>query len=429
MSGPCWTFTASTSSGCPREFSLSAIQTHTALPFGFICPDAVKAGDISLAILLAAVLRDDRETLATMRAQAEGDAAAYDTFIRAARSLVECDHASAAREFASVQAPDWKIAASILRAIALAAGGELRQAIALANQTGDVIRASGSAGAKTYWADLAMLAEAGRCIQAAEARHPAPVGPVQIASPLRYLIGYPRSGNSLLTQFLSFAFAAPNYSVYPASGWYFSRRFYERAPGHPVFVKDHILQPEYLDHEILSPVRDGRNATISLARYLYAQGKSPFVRRGELADFISHAAAHFEYGFWGDHTRRLLEASDQGARIRWLRYEEIFRNYGRLVELAEDLAGAEPVPCLDQGAYLAFVEWWQRRLRRQPQWSEELPLPADSFIPQKWSIGGDTIDWRRAFDLPARRRFHELGGTEMLIRLGYETDEDWWRRE
>jgi hypothetical protein len=262
----------------------------------------------------------------------------------------------------------------------------------------------------------------------AEAGFPAAAGPLRIAAPFRYLIGYPRSGNTLLTQFLSFAFAAPNYSVYPGAGWYFSRRFHEREPGHAVFVKDHVLRSEYLEDEILSPVRDGRDATVSLARYLYAEGSNPFVRRGELADFLSFVAARSPYGFWGDHTRALLAARDRGARVRLARYEEIFGDYRRLLDLARELADGAPVPCVDEESYLAFVARWQRRIARQPQWSEGVALPEDSFIPRNWSIGGGTIDWRSAFDVPARRRFHDLGGTEMLVRLGYETDENWWRQ-
>jgi hypothetical protein len=46
-------------------------------------------------------------------------------------------------------------------------------------------------------------------------------------------------------------------------------------------------------------------------------------------------------------------------------------------------------------------------------------LPEDSFILHNWSTGGESIDWRHAFDPLARRRFHDLGGT----------GENWWRQE
>jgi hypothetical protein len=111
-----------------------------------------------------------------------------------------------------------------------------------------------------------------------------------------------------------------------------------------------------------------------------------------------------------------------------VRYEEVFGNYDGLLSLARDLAHGGPIPRADQGDFLAFVAREQRRLAVRPQWSEGIPLPDDSFIPRNWSVGGGTIDWRQAFDRPARRRFHDLGGTEMLVRLGYEADEDWWRQ-
>jgi hypothetical protein len=399
-----------------------------AIPFGFTSPEITSVGGTKLGALIAAVTLSDRATLAAMRAEFADEADAFDRFVAGVRGLAAGDYAAASNEFARVEPVNWRVSASVLQSIALAAAGEFRPAITLGNQIGDVIRASGSAGAPSYAGDRALLSEGVRCLQAAEAAFSSAAGPLQIVSPFRYLIGYPRSGNTLLTQFLSFAFAAPNYSVYPGAGWYFSRRFHERAPGHAVFVKDHVLRPEYLKDEILSPVRDGRSSMVSLARYLYAEGSSPFVRRGELADFLSYAAARMPYGFWGDHARALLDARAHGARVRLVRYEEIFGNYKQLLALAHELADGAPVPCVDEESYAAFVARWQRRLVLQPQWSEGIALPEDSFIPQGWSIGGGTIGWRRAFDAPARRRFHDLGGTEMLVRLGYEADENWWRQ-
>jgi len=399
------------------------------LPLGFRCPDIASVGNTKLGPLIAAVIDSDPVALTEMRSRFADEADSFDGFVAGIRSLAAGDPSAASSEFARAQPISWLVPASVLHALALAAGGELRHAIALLNQIGDVIRASGVAGANSYDADRALRKEGVRCLQIAEATFPAAVGPLEIASPFRYIVGYPRSGNTLLAQFLSYAFAAPNYSVYPTGeARYFSRRFHERAPGHAVFVKDHVLRPEYLEDEILSPVRDGRISMVSLARYLYGEGSNPFVRRGELAEFLSDVAARMPYGFWGDHTRALLEARDRGARIRLVRYEEFFGNYERLLALARELADGEPVPCVSEGGYTAFVAGWRNRLIQKPEWSEGLALPEDSFIPRNWSVGGETIDWRIAFDAPARRRFHDLGGTEMLIRLGYETDENWWRQ-
>jgi hypothetical protein len=237
---------------------------------------------------------------------------------------------------------------------------------------------------------------------------------------------HPRSGNTLLIQFLSFAFEAPDYSVYPGDGRYFSRAFYEPTPGHPVFVKDHILRPEYLEEAILCPVRDGRDAMVSLARYLYSEGNSSFVRRGELADFLSHAATQTPYGFWGTHTRELLNARKQGVQVQLMRYE-MFGNHRALLALARELAGHGPVPRAEEDGYIAFTACLRLWLAQHLGWSEGIALPDASFVRQNWAAGAGTIHWRSAFDAQAQRRFHELGGTEMLIELGYETDRDWWR--
>ena len=393
-------------------------------------PEIASVGDTKLGPLIAAAIDSDSVALTEIRERSAGEVNSFDRFVAGIRSLAAGDPSTASCEFAGAQPVSWLVPASVLHALALTAAGELRQAITLLNQIGDVVRASGVVGADSYNSDRALRKEGVRCLQIAEAKFPAADGPVEMASSqFRYIVGYPRSGNTLLAQFLSYAFAAPNYSVYPTGeARYFSRRFHEPAPGHAVFVKDHVLQAEYLEDEILSPIRDGRISMVSLARYLYAEGRSPFVQRGELADFLSHVAARMPYGFWGEHTRALLEARERGARIRLVRYEDIFGHYDGLLTLARELAGGEQVPCVSEEGYTAFVARWRNRLVQKPEWSEGLALPEESFIPRNWSVGGETIDWRSAFDAPARRRFHDLGGTEMLIRLGYETDEDWWRQ-
>ncbi|HWF46480.1 MAG TPA: sulfotransferase domain-containing protein [Bryobacteraceae bacterium] len=400
-----------------------------ALPFSFTSPEIVSVGNTKLGALIAAVTQDDEIALSAMRAEFSSDAGAFDPFVEGIRALVAGDYPAASSEFARVRSQNWHVPASVLHVIAIAAAGELRRAIAVANQIADDVGALGMAGAPSYPSHSALSREGVRCLQVAEEAFPPATGPLEIASPFRYIIGYPRSGNTLLTQFLSFAFSAPNYSVYPGDGRYFSRRFHDHAPGHAVFVKDHILRPEYLEDEILCPVRDGRDSMVSLARFLYAEGSSPLVRRGELANFLSSVAERMPYGFWGDHVRTMLEAREHGARVRFIRYEEIFGNYQRLWALAQDLADGAPVPCTDENAFIAFMARGRGKLALEPQWSERLAVPEDSFIPRNWSIGGGTIDWRSAFDAPARRRFHDLGGTEMLVRLGYETDEYWWQQD
>jgi hypothetical protein len=395
-----------------------------ALPFGFVAPESAAVSGIALRALIDAALRDDLPALAALRAQCGVEPAPFDDFVGGVRRLGAGEPAVACSAFARLESTRWSVPAAVLHALALAAAGELRAAIALRNRLSDRVLAAPEA--PSHAGDAALLREGARCLQRAEAAAP-PAELPRDAAPCRYVVGYPRSGNSLLLQFLAYAFASPTYTVYPAARRYFSRRFAEPEPGHRVFVKDHVFQPEYRDGAILSPVRDGRTAIVSLARYLYAEGGHRFVRRGELADFISFVATAMPYGFWGSHTRALLDARERGAQVRLVRYEEIFGDHAQLVALARELGGGAAAPREDEAGFADFVATEKRRLGGRPEWSTGIALPADSFIPPSWSIGGETIDWRRAFDALARRRFHELGGTEALIRLGYETDENWWR--
>jgi hypothetical protein len=392
----------------------------------FTCPGNTSIAGLALSQLINAVVQSDDVLLAAMRARFNGEAAGdFDRFVASLGRVIDGDHAGAAGGFAQIGTREWQAAAMVFQAIAIAGAGDLGQGFAIANRARDAVETDRLSGAANFAGDKALVAAGLQVIIALEAAYDPSAGPVRGPPPFRYLISYPRSGNSMLRQFLSFAFAAPRYSVYPGDGRYFSRRFHDPAPGHAVFVKDHHWRDDYANDESLALVRDGRNVIISLARFLYVQGRTRLVRRGELADFISHIAADPEFGFWGDHTRRILEARDRGARVQILRYEELVRNYRRLQGLAQELARGGPAPLDDEVRYAAFVDERKRVLARH--WRQSVKPPADSFIPENWSVGGETIDWQAAFDAPARRRFHELGGTDMLMRLGYEADADWVR--
>jgi hypothetical protein len=385
-----------------------------ALPFGFVAPPTSTVGGITLATLVTALAADDTATLSALRAAFAPDAATFDAFTAAlhahdADALAACESTCGA-------------AASVLRALFLAERGALATALAVRNRRSDLVRAAPTAA--TYAGDAALLREAARALQHAGATVEAHATPR--ASPFRYVVGYPRSGNTLLLQFLEYAFNAPPYSVYPATGRLYADALADTATG-PIFVKDHVARAAYLRAPILSPVRDGRTVLISLARYLYAEGSNPFVRRGELAAFIDHVHANAPYGFWGDHVRTILDARDRGANVRIVRIEELTSPHTQRIALARELNAGVPAPREDEAGFLAFVASEKHRLASRPEWSENVPLPEDTFIPNNWSIAANTIDWQTAFDAPARRRFHDLGGTEALLRLGYETNENWWR--
>jgi hypothetical protein len=385
-----------------------------ALPFGFSTPSNATVGTINLATLVTALTNEDTATLSALRA-ATPDPATFDACISALRT-------HDADALAPLE-PTCGAAASVLRALFLAERGALATALTVRNRCSDRVRSDPTA--PTYAGEAALLREAARVLQDAGASVEAGIAPR--TNTFRYVVGYPRSGNTLLLQFLEYAFDAPPYSVYPAVSRLYADALVNEPLTGPIFVKDHVARTHYFRAPMLGPVRDGRTALVSLARYLYAEGSNPFVRRGEMAAFIDHVHVNAPYGFWGGHVNAILDARDRGADIRLVHYEEIAGPHAQRIALARELNAGQPAPHEDEPGFHAFVAREKQRLAARPEWSEHVPLPQDTFIPTNWSIAADTIDWHPAFDRPARKRFHELGGTEALIRLGYETDENWWR--
>ena len=394
-------------------------------PIELICPEAARVGPIELRRLVDAVARDDGQAIAALRDAFPDHVVVCDQFAAALRQLIAGRHAAAAEMFGRIDAPGWHVAATIFRAIALATNGWIAAGLALANRTHERLEAPGAEQDATHMSDRAIISAGLQYLAEIDRRHAPVAGPLPISTPFRYVVSYPRSGSTMLGYFLCFAFGAPRYSVYPGDGRYFSRRFHESTPDHAVFVKDHLWNEQYVADETLFLVRDGRNVMLSFSRFLYGEGHTDLIRRGQLADFIRFSAQTL-FGFWGDHTRTLLDAQRSGARIRIVRYEEIFGNYPALMALAREIAGTVATPRDDEQGFAEYRREAKKRLV-SPGWSEQLQLPEDSYIPRNWSVGGGTIDWRNAFDAEARRVFHELGGTEVLLRLGYEADPDWWR--
>ncbi len=389
----------------------------------FTCPETARADGIAVAALIHAVAVGDAAALATFRASAT-ETENFDRFVAGQQCLLAGDAAAAADRFGAITPGAWSLTGMVFQAVAALERGDLRQGYAIANAARDSLEAKRLVRDPDYMQERSLVASALEALIAAEASYP-PAGPARLATPFRYLISYPRSGSTMLRAFLQFAFAAPRYSVYPADGHYFSRRFYDPAPGHAVFVKDHEWRDAYAGDESLGLVRDGRNVILSYARFVYVLGATSLVRRGELADFIGWAASNPPFHFWADHTRRLLDAQDRGAKLEILRYEDYVGDFARLCGLARRLAGGRAI-CEDAAKYREFSTPQIGAVAER--WGQSVALPADSFLPPDWAVGAEKIRWQDSFDAAGARRFHELGGTEALMRLGYETDEGWWRQ-
>jgi hypothetical protein len=382
--------------------------------------------------VVAAISSGDAAALASLRRQITEFTTEFDRLAAIVQNVGQRDAAAATRALAGMETPRWRVPASIFCALAAAASGDIRGGLALANRVASDVDSRIVDEAADFTkvgpeliAQRAIIGAGLSCLAELEKTCARPATRPPIPPPFSYLISYPRSGNTMLRLFLSFAFEAPMYSVYPGDGRYFSRYFHATADDRAVFVKDHEWHDEYADEDVLAIVRDGRDVIVSYARYLYAEGHHSYVGAGELSDFLRFVTER-GIGFWGDHVQTVLAARERGARIRIVRYEDLFRNYAGLSALARDLAGRGRVPREDEEGWYAHMARLSG-LPATPGWSENLDLPEGSFVPSSWSVGGGTIDWRRAFDAPARRHFHELGGSEALLKLGYESDPAWWR--
>jgi SAM-dependent methyltransferase len=230
----------------------------------------------------------------------------------------------------------------------------------------------------------------------------------------------------MLRQFLSYTFDVTRYSVFPGDGCLFSRNQALRQLPKALFVKDHLVRPEYREDPILYLVRDGRDSILSYARYLFASGEYSNVGRGELADFIRKTASDY-WLFWADNVKRALDGIEAGWPITLLRYEDIYKRPEALYQLADRLNTSNLPLRRDYTAYEKHEKSEKAKLAIYPEWSDSATIPKDSFLAEGWTVGGGRTDWRAAFDARARREFHELGGTDILLRLGYETSADWWR--
>lgn len=231
------------------------------------------------------------------------------------------------------------------------------------------------------------------------------------------LVSYPRSGSTLLRQYLAVLQGRPQASAYP--------RDQVRAPGpaltdalaHVVVRKTHQLADAGTDLVYL--VRDGRNATLSFLFLTYLSGGHRFSRPEELARALAWLDA--SEGSWADHVRPAL--ADCGRRLLLLHYEELVRDPAAVLIRLAAFAGVE--------LEAALAERCVATARTIVSYAAD-PLSGYRHQPEPGSIyelllrhrGGEY--WRHLLDPESRRHLHETGATELLLRLGYETSAEWW---
>jgi hypothetical protein len=63
---------------------------------------------------------------------------------------------------------------------------------------------------------------------------------------------------------------------------------------------------------------------------------------------------------------------------------------------------------------------------RNPTWGRTRIYPEGSLM-DRWLDTPGASKWRTLLGPEDRRRLHEAGFTDPLVRAGFETDPDWWR--
>lgn len=233
------------------------------------------------------------------------------------------------------------------------------------------------------------------------------------------LVSYPRSGSTLLRAFLAELQGRPQGSRYRRDVVLPTGRALTRVLDRFAFVKSH-QQPSRFERMVYL-VRDGRNATISFLFLSYLGRGHALERPEELADGLRLLARTDDP--WGVHVRRALRAAEERA-VLFVRYEDLVAQpASELQRIASHLGVAVAPETLAAGVRVAVAR------------TDYFEHPLSGFTHR--ATPGSIYDvlqrhrdedyWRLLFDAECRRVFHELGGTEGLLRFGYESSADWWR--
>ncbi|MFH0342329.1 MAG: hypothetical protein ACHBNF_09420 [Chromatiales bacterium] len=266
-------------------------------------------------------------------------------------------------------------------------------------------------------------------VQAFAAGKNDPRAPIQSDQPLVFVISYPRSGNTPLIQTVAALLGAQVFAGVPHSLTPFAKQLYPRHYPLVRLVKDHVAREIYLRDRAIILVRDGRDAMTSLAYMTLQQGRHSFSRRGDLAEFLVWLDKEYDFGGWANHMKQVDHLMG-GADKLLIRYEDFMAGPTTLknvVDYIDPKHGFSSDEIAER--YEAKSVIWDG-IRNHPannQWGIGLEFAPDSLF-HEWSRNRQGSHWRRAWDLEAKKAFHETGATEYLLRYGYETDPEWWKR-
>jgi hypothetical protein len=233
-----------------------------------------------------------------------------------------------------------------------------------------------------------------------------------------YLVSYPRSGNTLVRTYFSVLQGRPQTSIYAGDTIEPTSRALTRALAHISLVKSHSFPSD--SHDIVYLVRDGRNAMISHLYLTFLWKGHCFSRLTDISQAIEYLSN--EGHFWGDHVRTALAQADK-RNICFIKYEDLIRAPAQALKTMFRFIGARvPDSVVEQ-----CINWAGEdgTYFRRPS-SGYLYQPEPNSIYDLLKKYRNEDYWRKIFDHDAMKYFHARGGTEMLMRFGYEESATWW---
>jgi hypothetical protein len=249
--------------------------------------------------------------------------------------------------------------------------------------------------------------------------------PLRRAGPTCYVVSYPRSGNTMVMNGLRYIFQAPAYSVFPNDGYFFSRFLYDASETSVAPIKDHVYRGYYSNDRTVYLIRDGRDAAVSLCRFLEPGNQLNVEDDERFGAFLIATDQSYLFGSWAANVRLALKAQAAGADILISRYEDVRTNPDEYFRIADFIA-PDHVICDDRAEVVSHVERGKSELTG-PEWGFGGQAVPELF--KTWNQHRGESNWRTVFGPAARKVFHDQGGTELLMQFGYETDPDWWRND
>lgn len=274
--------------------------------------------------------------------------------------------------------------------------------------------------------DEALMRIARLAAEANGAAFESPLPPTK--APVVYLLSYPRSGSRHGRMLFHLMFDAPMYSVFNPDGRYFCRYAFDPHVPHLRIVKDHMFMPGYRHDRSIYLIRDGREAFLSFAYFLWRMGQTPLVGPGELAFLIRDGVSQI-YGTWANHVAQAALMAGTGSDILISRYEDFLHDPAenqRMADFAVRGAGIEPVRPVTEVMDMIKAERKDYGAKDSRWGYEDQTIPPDSYL-RPWQQNRGKDAWRYGFDAAARKAFHETGATDFLMEFGYETAPDWWK--